>query len=78
MNTDKQMEFHTIRDIRQQRENVLSDIRKDSDQMETLWKGMFKHEQKKKGLTVASVLNTGTGLLDGLLLVWKLYRKFKR
>lgn len=33
---------------------------------------------KKKGLTVASVISTGTGLIDGFLFVWKIYRKFKK
>lgn len=71
--------FGSMREIRQQREKVLSEIRKDSSEIGLLWKDLFhSHEPKRKGITIASVLSTGTGILDGFLLAWKLYRKFKR
>ena len=32
----------------------------------------------KRGRRWSTVINTGAGVVDGLLLGWKLYRKFKK
>lgn len=81
MNTieNKRPAFGSMREISQQRKKILTEIRKDNEEMGLLWKDLFRsNAPKKKGITFTSILSTGTGLLDGALLAWKLYRKFKR
>lgn len=76
---NKRHTFNSMREISQQREKVLAEIRKDSAEIGSLWKGLFRDDKpRKKGITLASVLTKGTGILDGALFAWKLYRKFKR
>jgi len=76
---NKRRAFTSISEISQERERVLAEIRKDGDQMGVMWKDLFRNEApRKKGFNLASMLNMGTGLLDGFLLAWKLYRKFRR
>lgn len=71
--------FNSIEEISLKRENVLSEIRESSTEIGLLWKDLFRREEpKKKGLTFSTLMNTGSGLIDGFLLAWKLYHKFKR
>jgi hypothetical protein len=44
----------------------------------TLWKTLFhKKTHPSKGMRISELMSTGAGMLDGLFLGWKLYRKFK-
>lgn len=75
----KNESYNTLHEIRLRKETILSEIRNDNQQISILWKDLFrKPEPKKKGLTLATVMNTGAGLIDGFMLAWKLYRKFKK
>ena len=71
--------YNTLQEIRLRKEVILSEIKRDNQQINILWKDLFrKPEPRKKGLTLASLMSTGAGLADGFMLAWKLYRKFKR
>ena len=71
--------YSTLHEIRLRKETILSEIRNDNQQISILWKDLFrKPEPRKKGFTLANVTNTGAGLVDGFMLAWKLYRKFKK
>ena len=71
--------YNTLHEIRLRKETILAEIRMDNQQMNILWKDLFrKPEQKKKGLTLSSIMTMGTGVADGFLLIWKLYRKLKK
>lgn len=71
--------YNTLHEIRQRKEAVLAEIRKDNKQMNKLWNGLFHDKSpRKKGFTWSSAVNTGAGFVDGFLLIWKLYRKFKK
>lgn len=70
--------YKTLDEIRQRKEKVLSAIRDENRQIDRLWTNLFRDDEpRKKGFTLASVINTGMGFMDGFLLVWKLYKKFK-
>lgn len=73
-------EYSSIEDIRLRKEEILKAIRLDSGEIGVKWKSMFSAQEQrtKKGFNMASLVNTGTGLVDGFLLAWKLYRKFRR
>ncbi|CCY83172.1 putative uncharacterized protein [Prevotella sp. CAG:1185] len=78
-NATQPQKYNSINEIRERKEAVLAEMRKDNNEIGKRWRSLFqKSQQKKKGLTVASVISTGTGLIDGFLFVWKIYRKFKK
>lgn len=74
--------YKSVEEIRMRRELLLKDIRRDASRMEQQWHSLF---QKPQGLTkgampsrrIGSFLSMGGTFLDGALLAWKLYRKFK-
>jgi hypothetical protein len=71
--------YSTLHEIRLRKETILSEIRMNNQQINILWKDMFrKPEPKKKALSLSSIMTMGTGVADGFLLIWKLYRKYKR
>lgn len=78
-NATQPQKYNSINEIRERKEAVLAEMRKGNNEIGKRWRSLFqKSQQKKKGLTVASVISTGTGLIDGFLFVWKIYRKFKK
>ena len=71
--------YSTLHEIRLRKETILSEIRMNNQQINILWKDMFrKPEPKKKALSLSSIMTMGTSMADGFLLIWKLYRKYKR
>lgn len=76
---EKTNAYNTLQEIRLRKQVLLSEIKRNNQQINILWRNMFrKPEPKKKGLTLASLMTTGAGLADGFMLAWKLYRKFKK
>lgn len=75
--------YRTLEEIRMRKALLLKDIQKDSDRMDHQWHSLFQRPRALgKAATpskrIGSVMNMGAGLLDGVLLAWKLYRKFKK
>ncbi|CCX64135.1 putative uncharacterized protein [Prevotella sp. CAG:1058] len=77
---EKMENYNTLHEIRLRKELILSEIRRDNQQINVLWKELFRkpEQNRKKGFTMASLMTTGAGLADGFMLAWKLYRKFKK
>ena len=77
---EKMENYNTLHEIRLRKELILSEIRRDNQQINVLWKELFRKPEQnmKKGFTMASLMTTGAGLADGFMLAWKLYRKFKK
>ena len=77
---EKMENYNTLHEIRLRKELILSEIRRDNQQINVLWKELFRkpEQNRKKGFTRASLMTTGAGLADGFMLAWKLYRKFKK
>ena len=76
-----QPSYDTLRSIADRKAQLLKDIRKDSDQINKLRQQLFskpKMPAKRSGFMPSKLMGTGASVLDGLLLAWKLYRKFKR
>lgn len=75
--------YNSIDEIVARKSLLLKDIQKDSERMDQQWHSLFR---KPTGLTkgatpsqrVSSLISAGAGALDGIMLVWKLYRKFKK
>lgn len=77
---EKMENYNTLHEIRLRKELILSEIRRDNQQINVLWKELFRkpEQNRKKGFAMASLMTTGAGLADGFMLAWKLYRKFKK
>lgn len=75
--------YHSIEEIRARKALLQKDIQADEAKIDEKWHSLFrKPKAMSKTATpsqrVVSIVNSGAGVLDGLLLVWKLYRKFKK
>lgn len=74
--------YREMQDIQARKMQLLKEIHQDSMKIERLRHELFKKEtqKKRKGMrmSMSNVVKTGTGVLDGLLLAWKLYKKFKK
>lgn len=75
--------YNSIEEILSRKALLLKDIQKDSEKMDQQWHSLF---HKPQGLTknatpsqrISSLISAGAGAIDGAVLVWKLYRKFKK
>lgn len=77
--TESNMVYKSLDEIRLRKAQLLTDITKDSNKIQGIWDGIF-HKPKDKALPTkrfSGLMTTGAGILDGLILGWKLYRKFK-
>ena len=70
--------YNNLHDIQVQKEIQTDDIK-----IKALWNELFHSKQSLSSATtpskrVSQLISTGTGILDGVILGWKLYHKFKR
>ena len=72
--------YATLADIRQRKEDLLSSIRNDDNQMRTLWGQLFRKPDMLTSTSptkrLSSLMSTSVGVLDAAIVGWKLYRKF--
>lgn len=74
--------YTTLEEITKRKQKLQGEIRSQEKTMRGLWNGLF-HQQASQAIPTPSrrltnLLTTGAGILDGALLGWKLYRKFKK
>ena len=72
--------FSSLDDIRLYKEELLEQIRQDRDVILTKWNDLFHREEpapQSKAQKIMKMLSMGTGVLDGAMLGWKLYRKYQ-
>lgn len=75
----EEIKFDTIDAIHHRKEKLLLEIRDNVKNIDKNWKSMFKNEEpKSKNSRWINILNTSTGIIDGVILGWKLYRKFSK
>lgn len=75
--------YQSIEEIRLRKIALQKEIEADSAKIDEKWHSLFKKpEALSKSATpsqrISGIISSGAGVLDGILLVWKLYRKFKR
>lgn len=75
--------YQSIEEIRLRKAALQKEIETDSAKIDEKWHSLFKKpEALSKSATpsqrISGIISSGAGVLDGILLVWKLYRKFKR
>ncbi len=75
-------QYKSLTEIRIRKDQILKSIRKDDEGIRRLWNSMFNKPEtrtsKLPSKRISKLMNTGTGIVDGVLLAWKLYRKFKK
>ncbi len=79
----EQTELSSLNDLRLRKELLRKDIESDEKQMRKLWRSIFTRPQalSKQASTskrISSLISMGAGALDGAILAWKLYHKFKK
>lgn len=75
--------YQSIEEIRLRKAALQKEIEVDSAKIDEKWHSLFKKpEALSKSATpsqrISGIISSGAGVLDGILLFWKLYRKFKR
>lgn len=70
--------INTLEDIAAYKARVKDEIRKDEKLIGQQWHSLFNDEERKNTNKWMSLMNTGMGVVDGAILGWKLYRKFKK
>jgi len=74
-------EFNSLEDIERQKNVLKAKIEEKDKNITKMWNGLF-HEKKSDNPTpsarMTKMISLGSGIFDGALLGWKLYRKFKR
>lgn len=84
MNTDMETDvttYRTLNEIRHRKAALQKEIKSSNKEIGRLWKNLTSpvtSKKKKKGFSMSSVMNMGMGTIDGIILAWKLYRKFKK
>ena len=76
-------EYKSLNDIRTRKEMLRNAISKDDEKIRTLWNELFKpteifNKNTPPSKRISRILNTGATVIDGAILGWKLYRKFRR
>ena len=73
-------QYKSLEEIRTRKEQLRNDIQKDDEQIKRLWNDLFHKPDLLDASTpskrISGLVNTGAGILYGLILGWKLYRKF--
>ena len=73
-------EVKTLSDIASMKDVIRREMQDDEEKITSLWDSMVHGDNvnpQSPTLRIFNMMNVGTGLVDGLLLGWKLYRKYQ-
>ena len=74
--------YQSLSDIRQRKMKLQGEIASEEKNIKRLWDSLFHQGKADRVATPSrrfqSLFTTGAGIVDGVLLGWKLYRKFKK
>lgn len=80
--TNDNIEIRSLEDLNHQKEMLKSQIEAKDRSIKKMWAELFHEPAKKTPSTpsarLAKALSIGSGVFDGALLGWKLYRRFKK
>lgn len=72
--------YSSLEDIRQRKAKINFEIMANEKRISQLWSSLFHPDNQKEikspSRKVLSLVNNSIGLLDGVILGWKLYRRF--
>lgn len=73
-------QFASLTDIRAYKEELRKQIEKDEGCIADKWNELFHKEEdapRNKAQRVARMFSLGSGVFDGVMLGWKLYRRYQ-
>lgn len=74
--------YQSLDDIKTQKNIIKKDIAANEKNISRLWNNLFRKDTPKMAATpsyrISQIFTTGASVLDGLILGWKLYRRFKK
>ena len=74
--------YRSLDEIRDRKDALRKNLGESDRQVRQLWRQLFAKPEPLSALTptkrISTVMSTGAGVLDGIILGWKLYRKFKK
>ncbi len=72
--------YSSLDDIQRRKSELRTDLTVSEKRISSLWHTLFQPNKPKSiqtpSMKLAGIFSTGAGLFDGVLLGWKLYRKF--
>lgn len=82
-NPTQQYEYQSLSDIRMRKEAIRESMEEDEVKFNKLWNSLFHKPDALSSSASASkrlnsMLSIGMSTVDGAILAWKLYKKFKR
>lgn len=83
LQTDTSFSYKDLHEIRVRKEMIRREIQTDDVRIKALWNELFHPRRSPADTTTPSkrlsrFINTSAGILDGAILGWKLYQKFKK
>ena len=72
--------IRSLTDIQDRKEYLRKQIQHDEDRIAEEWNNLFHKEEdipQTKAQRLARMMSLGTGVFDGVMLGWKLYRKYQ-
>ena len=77
------IQYNSLTEIRLQKELVSKEMEADNEKIKQMWHSLFaKPDALSKSASpskrLKSLMSMGAGALDGAILAWKLYSKFKK
>lgn len=79
--TQNNCQIHTLEEIVMRKDMVRENLHNDDKKIKELWGSLFEAPNLKSqtpAKRITGLMNVGTGFIDGAILAWKLYRKFKK
>ena len=77
MNDNPLQTYRSLEEIRMRKEMLRRELQKDNGQIKETWQGIFHSEKSNTpSRRMSGFISTGAGVMDGIILGWKLYRKF--
>jgi hypothetical protein len=71
--------YNTLDDIQQRREELLTAIEQEGEQIGVMWNSLFKkQEESTRGEYIVSLVNHGIMAIDAFLLVRKLMKNYSQ
>lgn len=72
-------QYSSLEALRLRKEELRGMIQKDQQKAASLWKELFRKPSQPTGLLGGGqgIVKTSVGILDGVILGWKLWRRFR-
>lgn len=79
--TKSTCQIHTLEEIVMRKDMVRESLHNDDKKIKELWGSLFEAPNLHSTVPtkrLSGLMNVGAGVIDGAILAWKLYRKFKK